>query len=98
MSPMKALELRLRNLREERLPTAGERTPVSPVAGRLSATTRRWLPLPRHLTPSQLQWLPPLLPLVLPFHVASTPPPWTAAALKARSAASSLACCEGAAS
>nr|CAB3472174.1 unnamed protein product [Digitaria exilis] len=62
----------------------GERTPVSPWDGRLSATTRRCVPW--HLTPSQLQYSP----LALPFQEASASPlPSVAATLKASSAASS---------
>jgi len=86
MLPLNPLWFKLRILSEDRLPTAGERTPVSPWDGRLSATTRRCLP--RHLTPSQLQYPPSVLPfqevsalLLLPI----------AAALKASSAASPAA-------
>jgi len=83
---MNQLELRLRSLRDDRLPTAGERTPVSPWEGRLRETTR--LRLAPHFIPSQLQ-----NPPALPFQEASMLPwPPTAAALKASSAASSLAC------
>ena len=86
MLPLNLLSVKLRILREDRFPTAGERTPVRPWDGRLSATTRRCLP--RHLTPSQLQYPPS----VLPFQEASASllPP-TAAALKDSSAASSSA-------
>ena len=90
MSPLNSLELRLRVLKDDRLPMAGERTPVSRYDERLNATTRRRVPR-RHLTPSQLQY-PPVV-LLLRFHEASGsppyPPPLVAAALKASSAASS---------
>jgi hypothetical protein len=81
------LLLRLRVHRDDRLPMAGERTPVSPREGRLSSTTCRCLP--QHLTPSQLQYPPPSA--LLSFHEASGSPypPLIAATLKARSEASS---------
>jgi len=66
MSPLNPFELRLRVLKDDRFPMADERTPVSPWDRRLNATTRRCC-LPRHLTPSQLQYPP----VVLLFHEAS---------------------------
>jgi len=69
----------------------GERTPVSPGDGRLSATTRRCLP--QHLTPSQLQYAPPSVLLFQEASALLLPP--TAASLKASSAASSSALAAG---
>jgi hypothetical protein len=79
-------------LRDDKLPMAGERKPVSPREGRLSSTTCRCPPLPQHFTPSQLQYPPAAA--ALPFHEANGSPfptPSIAAALKASSAASSFA-------
>ena len=90
MLPLNLLPNKLRILSEDRFPTEGERTPVSPWDGKFSATTRRCLPL--HLTPSQLQYPSS----VLLFQEASASLlPLTAAALKASSAASSSASVAG---